>query len=165
MNSFLSSREWFSFLARLQICHLIPLFWPIGSSACRLYANFQTYREDLSIYTPALQQTKSHSELSYSIVWRFLFGRGKYGCISSYGSGVSSIIAHYTGFLFLVLTNPNFIFSNYKVRKTSYQFDIGLWKKVYKYLPTGKYPIAYITWNDATACTTWVEKRLSTEDE
>jgi formylglycine-generating enzyme required for sulfatase activity len=51
------------------------------------------------------------------------------------------------------------------VRKTSYQLDIGLWKKIYKYSPTGKYPIAYITWNDAIACTTWVEKRLSTEDE
>ena len=112
MRSLLSSLEWFSLLARLQICHLIPLFWSLGSSACRLYANFQTYREDLSIDTPARQQTKSHSEPSYSIVWRFLFGRvnlwtGKYGFISSYCSWVSSIIAHYTEFLFLVLTDPN----------------------------------------------------------
>ena len=39
------------------------------------------------------------------------------------------------------------------------------WNKVYKYSPTDKHPMIYVTWHDAMAYAEWVGKRLPTEKE
>ena len=49
--------------------------------------------------------------------------------------------------------------------ETDHPFDGDLWARVYKYSPTKKHPMIYVTWDDATAYAKWAGKRLPAEKE
>ena len=51
------------------------------------------------------------------------------------------------------------------LKSTDHAFDGELWAKVYKYSPTDKHPMIWVSWFDATAYAKWVGRRLPTEKE
>ena len=110
-------------LARLQICHLIPLFWPLGSSACRLYANLPNLPGRPLHLHPGSATDKIPFRTCLFDSLTFPLWTGKYDFISSYCSCLSSIIAHYIGFLFLVLTVPSVNSCFYFLLRCYYLFN------------------------------------------
>ena len=51
------------------------------------------------------------------------------------------------------------------LKLTDYPFDGELWARVYKYSPTDKHPMIFVSWYDAIAYAKWVGRRLPTEEE
>ena len=49
--------------------------------------------------------------------------------------------------------------------EADHPFDGELWNRVYKYSPTDRHSMIYVTWHDAMAYAEWAGKRLPTEAE
>ena len=49
--------------------------------------------------------------------------------------------------------------------ESDHQFSGDLWRDIYEVSPTGKHPMIYVSWYDATAYAKWAGKRLPTEKE